>query len=106
MSNGNTAFPSLRVMMLSGTAAALGLLIPLSAEAQDSAEQEIVVTGQGLEAPPGDAAYATVTIDRERLQSTASGRLEDVLRDVAGISQFRRSDSTSAHPTSQGLTLR
>ncbi|UZK64905.1 TonB-dependent receptor [Sphingomonas sp. M1-B02] len=66
----------------------------------------IVVTGRGLETPPGEAAYDTVTIERERLAGTASGRLEDVLRDAAGVAQFRRSDSRSAHPTSQGITLR
>ena len=32
--------------------------------------------------------------------------MEDVLRDVAGLASFRRSDSRSANPTSQGLTLR
>jgi vitamin B12 transporter len=67
---------------------------------------EIVVTGEGLSHVAGDAAYDVVTIDRVRLTSTASGRLEDVLRDVAGFGQFRRSDSRSAHPTSQGATLR
>jgi vitamin B12 transporter len=67
---------------------------------------EIIVTGQGLAAVAGDAAYDVVTIDRDRLTSTASGRLEDVLRDVAGFNQFRRSDARSAHPTSQGATLR
>jgi outer membrane receptor protein involved in Fe transport len=67
---------------------------------------EIVVTGRGLDAPPGEAAYDVVTIPRERLTSTASNRLEDVLRDAAGVAQFRRSDSRSAHPTSQGVTLR
>jgi len=67
---------------------------------------EIVVTGRGLDAPPGEAAYDVVTIDRERLTATASNRLDDVLRDVAGLAQFRRSDSRSAHPTSQGVTLR
>ncbi|WP_294389855.1 TonB-dependent receptor [uncultured Sphingomonas sp.] len=67
---------------------------------------EIVVTGQGLAGLAGDAAYDVVTIDRERLTSSASGRLEDVLRDVAGFQQYRRSDARSAHPTSQGATLR
>ena len=67
---------------------------------------EIVVTGRGLAAAAGDAAYDVVTIDRDRLTTTASGRLEDVLRDVAGFQQYRRSDSRSAHPTSQGATLR
>ena len=82
----------------------LALFLPFPAFAQTS--DEIVVTASGLEAPPGDAAYATTTLDRTRLTTTASGRLEDALRDVAGIAEFRRSDSRSAHPTSQGITLR
>lgn len=77
----------------------------LPALAQTEAE-EVVVTGHGLDAPPGDAAYDVVTIDRARLTGTASNRIEDVLRDAAGVAQFRRSDSRSAHPTSQGVTLR
>lgn len=82
--------------------AALGLLLlPLPAIAQ-----EVVVTGRGLDVPPGEAAYAVAEIDRERLSEAASGRFEDVLRDVAGAAQFRRADSRSAHPTAQGITLR
>lgn len=77
------------------------LIFPLPAIAQ-----EIVVTGRGLDAPPGEAAYAVAEIDRERLNESASGRLEDVLRDAAGAAQFRRADSRSSHPTAQGITLR
>ncbi len=88
-----------------GLAAGLLLAAP-AALAQDREPADIVVTGRGLEAPPGDAAYDVVTIARERLAGTASGRLEDALRDAAGLTQFRRSDSSSAHPTSQGITLR
>jgi len=82
----------------------VGLLAATPAFAQDT--PEIIVTGRGLDAPPGDAAYPVVTIPRERLADTASGRLEDVLCDAAGVAQFRRSDSRSAHPTSQGISLR
>lgn len=83
------------------------MLLAAPAFAQEVADpEEITVTGRGLAPPPGDAAYAIVTIPRERLTGTASGRLEDALRDVGGIAQFRRSDSRSAHPTSQGITLR
>jgi outer membrane receptor protein involved in Fe transport len=64
----------------------------------------IVVTGRGLEAE--DEATAAVEINRTAIERSASGRMEDVLRDVAGLTSFRRSDSRSAHPTSQGLTLR
>lgn len=80
---------------------AAALLLPSAAAAQ-----EIVVTGRGLEPPPGEAAYAVAQIDRARLTESASGRFEDVLRDAAGAAQFRRADSRSAHPTAQGITLR
>ncbi|MFD1036589.1 TonB-dependent receptor [Sphingomonas hankookensis] len=84
----------------------LGLLAawPGVAAAQDV--PEIVVTGRGLADAPGDRAFDIVTLDRDRILSSASGRVEDVLRDVAGLQQFRRSDSRSANPTSQGITLR
>lgn len=77
---------------------------PGAAVAQDV--PEIVVTGHGLADAPGDRVYDIVTIDRDRILSSASGRVEDVLRDVAGLQQFRRSDSRTANPTSQGITLR
>ena len=67
---------------------------------------EIVVTGRGLEQTAAAPAYGSVTIDRERLTSTASDRLEDALADVAGLQAFRRSDSRSSNPSAQGLTLR
>lgn len=93
-------------MKIAGPAAALMLAAPAFAQDSPPGAQEILVTGQGLAPPPGDAAYAVVTLPRERLTGTASGRLEDALRDTAGLAQFRRSDSRSAHPTSQGVTLR
>jgi len=106
MSTKITAFHGVNGVTLSGMVLTLGALMPSGAQAQQAGGQEIVVTGSGLPSPPGEAAYATVTIDRARIEANASGRMEDVLRDAAGIAQFRRSDSTSAHPTSQGLTLR
>src|SRR5829696_406989 len=80
-------------------------LLALSAPAL-AQEQEVLVTGRGLDAAPGDAAFDIVTIDRERLEHSASNRLEDILRDIPGFAQFRRSDSRTANPTSQGATLR
>lgn len=87
-------FPLLLLTALAGT--------PAVAEQSP----EILVTGTGLPPGAGDAAYDVVTIDRQRLDRVASGRLEDVLRDVAGFDQYRRSDSRSTHPTGQGATLR
>lgn len=68
--------------------------------------EDIIVQGAALPAAKGDAAYDVVEIDRERLQGTASNRIEDALRDVAGLQQFRRTDARSANATSQGATLR
>ncbi|WP_380786791.1 TonB-dependent receptor [Sphingomonas sp. R86521] len=86
------------------------LLFPWSgiAAGQTTADAapEIVVTGRGLDAAPGDRAYDIVTIDRDRIQANASSRLESILSDVAGLQQFRRSDSRSANPTSQGISQR
>lgn len=67
---------------------------------------EIVVTGRGLADRPGDRAFDVVEIDRARIGANAANRLESVLADVAGLQQFRRSDSRTANPTSQGITLR
>ena len=84
----------------------LSLLLVLATPAVAERNDEIVVTGRGLSDPAGDAAYSVVAVGRDRLTTTASGRLEDALRDVAGLQQFRRSDARSANPTSQGATLR
>ena len=75
------------------------------APAPDEA-QEVVVTGRGLAQRAGDRAFAVGAIGRDRIAQNASDRLESVLADVAGLQQFRRSDSRSANPTSQGISLR
>ncbi len=71
-----------------------------------AAEGDIIVTGKALPPALGDSAYDIAVIDPGRITTTASGRIEDVLRDVAGLTQFRRSDARSANATSQGATLR
>ncbi|MFD1787132.1 TonB-dependent receptor [Sphingomonas floccifaciens] len=87
------------------TIAALSLSFAASSALAQTAG-EVVVVGRGLPPRPGDAAFDVVTIDRDRIAQSASNRLEGVLADVAGLLQFRRSDSRSANPTSQGITLR
>jgi outer membrane receptor protein involved in Fe transport len=66
----------------------------------------IIVTGRGLSDPPASPAYDVQTISAERLNSSASGRIEEALSSIAGFQQFRRSDSRSANPSAQGVTLR
>src|SRR6478735_4910964 len=79
------------------------------AVAQQAAPQPasvIVVTGQGLEQTPATPAYDVIELDRDKIVSGSSGRIEDVLLNVAGFQQFRRSDSRSSNPSAQGATLR
>ena len=86
---------------------ALFAVSPGLAEAQDAVFQEpIVVTGRGLADTPATPAYDVQEIGREKITSSASGRIEDVLSSVAGFQQFRRSDSRSSNPSAQGVTLR
>jgi vitamin B12 transporter len=79
------------------------------AAAQQAGEQPIpviVVTGRGLEQTPATPAYDVIELDRETIVAGSSGRIEDVLLNVAGFQQFRRSDSRSSNPSAQGATLR
>ena len=91
-------------------ACCLALALPAAAVAGErddiGSADTIIVTGHGLDAPIGIEAYDSVVIKRDRLNLNASGRIEDVLGDVAGFQQFRRTDSRAANPTSQGATLR
>ena len=81
--------------------------VPTAATAQDRGDGvDIVVTGRGLDDSPSDRVADVVTIGRDRITASASSRLESILSDVAGLQQFRRSDSRSANPTSQGVSLR
>jgi len=83
------------------------ILAPWPALADDgNAADTIIVLGRGLDLPPGTPAYSSVTVDRERLLENPAGTIEDALADVSGFQQFRRSDSRSANPSSQGVTLR
>ena len=83
--------------------AAMVLAVPVAAQ---ELPETIVVTGRSLPVPAGAAAYGSVLLDRQTLTGDPSGRLENVLRDVAGFQQFRRTDSRAANPTTQGATLR
>ena len=88
------------VLLISAVAA------PVLARQADPPAADVVVTGRGLDGRLGDRASAVVVIDRARTQENAANRLESVLADVAGLQQFRRSDSRSANPTAQGISLR
>jgi outer membrane receptor protein involved in Fe transport len=99
------------ILRLSACSLALSLTAPLAAQDNEVAEAEseaeaIIVTGRGLDPALSSGIYATTTLEREVIIASPSGRIEDVLRGVAGFQQFRRSDSRSSNPSAQGVTLR
>ena len=74
--------------------------VSASTAAAEPQPQEIIVTGRGLSESIGDDVYDVVTIDRDRLTGSASGRLDEILKHMPGFQLFRRSDARSANPTS------
>jgi outer membrane receptor protein involved in Fe transport len=66
----------------------------------------IVVTGTALPEPRGEHVYAVERIGRRDIEQSPSHQLDQLLKGVPGLQLFRRSDSRSGHPTSQGITLR
>ncbi|MDZ4139941.1 MAG: TonB-dependent receptor [Erythrobacter sp.] len=98
------------LLRLSGPLTALALAVPLAAQDDEvlnvEPRPEIIVTGRGLDPALSTSIYATTTLERDVIIASPSGRIEDVLRGVAGFQQFRRSDSRSSNPSAQGVTLR
>ena len=106
----------LRLSPESGLTVAIGLVTSLAASPAVAQEQPpeqitwpdapITVVGKPLDVPLGDRAYSVTSITPDMLANEPSQRLENALRLVPGLQQFRRSDARSANPTSQGVTLR
>ncbi len=68
--------------------------------------ESITVTAT-LDAREAAAVPSSVVVfDGERLRDSPGVTLDEVLRSVPGFSLFRRTSSLSAHPTSQGVSLR
>ncbi len=104
------------IRLLTGVAA---LVMPAAAMAQETEKaaeeiiiparvvslEEIVVSGSGLlrESDSDLIQSSNILLD---VKPGLGARVENRLRDESGIVQFRRSDGRSAHPTSQGVTLR
>jgi outer membrane receptor protein involved in Fe transport len=68
--------------------------------------QEINVTANRVGTSRGDTPESVDVLSRRELDTTASEALDESLRMVPGFTLFRRSDSRTANPTSQGDSLR
>lgn len=75
----------------------------LPPQAQQAA---IVITGQALPTPKAERVYDVQKIGRREIERSPTHELDQLLKDIPGLELFRRSDSRSGHPTSQGVTLR
>ncbi|MEJ7625140.1 MAG: TonB-dependent receptor [Pyrinomonadaceae bacterium] len=68
--------------------------------------EEVIVTANRTETKLSDTPASVVTIGRTEITTSAAPTLDDVLRQTAGFSIFRRSSSRNANPTTQGVSLR
>src|SRR5215813_10095179 len=68
--------------------------------------QEINVTANRVGTALSETAESVEVLSRQEMQTAASEAVDEVLRDVPGFTLFRRSDSRTANPTSQGASLR
>jgi outer membrane receptor for Fe3+-dicitrate len=53
-----------------------------------------------------ERVYDVQRISRRQIEQSPTHQLDQLLKEVPGLELFRRSDSRSGHPTSQGVTLR
>lgn len=68
--------------------------------------ETVTVTISRIETGIGDTPASVVTINRGKIESSAAPATDDILRQTAGFSIFRRSSSRNANPTTQGASLR
>ena len=68
--------------------------------------REIVVSATRTAAELADVPSSITLLNSAQLASSPALMLDDVLRQAPGFSLFRRSDSRTANPTSQGVSLR
>jgi outer membrane receptor protein involved in Fe transport len=79
---------------------------PAAAESAAAFSDTLVVTAARSEQRIVDAVAATSVLTRADLAASADLTLDDQLRQIPGFSLLRRSSSLTAHPTSQGVSLR
>lgn len=77
---------------------------PFEASQPATEVAEIVVTAARLPPATSEAAFSVFRLDKTTLATSV--RVDDALKAVPAVSLFRRTNSLSANPTTQGLSLR
>lgn len=86
------------ILVLVGRTAALhAQIVTLPAE---------VVTATRAPQPAAQVAFSITTFDAAALRASPAATLDGALRSLPAFSLFRRSDSFTANPTAQGVSLR
>ena len=70
------------------------------------AAEEVTVTANRTSTRVADTPTSVVVLSPQDIAATPALTTDDKLRQVAGFSLFRRTDSRTANPTSQGVSLR
>ena len=68
--------------------------------------EEVIVTPTRTEQRLGNVPASVSVLTSERIAASPAVVADDVLRQVATFSLFRRTSSLASHPTSQGVSLR
>ena len=77
-------------------------LLLLLQQVQDT----ITVTATRTETRLADTPASVVVLPKEAIATSAASTVDNALREVPGFTLFRRSDSRTANPTAQGVSLR
>ncbi len=84
---------------------AFACLVP-ALQAQLVSLEPVVVTAARAPEAPGQVPFSLTVLAGDTLRTAPAATLDDALRAVPGFSLFRRSDSLTANPTTQGVSLR
>jgi outer membrane receptor protein involved in Fe transport len=86
----------------------LCLLCPtlIGLKAQTVALPTVVVSASRTAEAPDQVPFSVTALSGDRLRANPASTADGALRSVPGFSLFRRSDSLSANPTAQGVSLR
>jgi outer membrane receptor protein involved in Fe transport len=67
---------------------------------------DLTVTATRTPEEAGHVPFSLTVLDGDTLRQAPTVTLDDALRSIPGFSLFRRSDSLTANPTTQGVSLR
>jgi len=82
---------------------ALACAVPLAAQLN---LPDVVVSASRSAGPRAQVPFAVTVLAGPQLRAAPSASLDGALRGIPGFTLFRRSDSLTANPTAQGVSLR